>query len=74
MIANLLLLDVRPDPVPAGSGALGLVLIGIVVLMLSAAAIFGFVFLLRWLLSTKAATPQTQHATPEFQPNSPNQP
>ena len=73
MIASLLLLDVRPDPVPTASGAAGLILIGIVVLMLSVAAIVGFVFLLRWFLRAKAATAPTP-ATAEFQPNSPNQP
>lgn len=73
MIADLLLLDVRPDPVPAGNGATGLILIGVVVLMLSAAAIVGFVFLLRWLLRAKIATARTP-ATVEFQPNSANQP
>ncbi|HXT64232.1 MAG TPA: hypothetical protein VN696_14440 [Pyrinomonadaceae bacterium] len=73
MIASLWWLDVRPDPVPTGSGITVLILIGIVVLMLSVAAIVGFVFLLRWFLCAKAASAQTP-ATAEFQPNSPNQP
>ena len=73
MRASLLWLDVRPDPVPTASGITVLILIGMVVLMLSVAAIVGFVFLLRWFLRAKAATAQTP-ATAEFQPNSPNQP
>lgn len=74
MILSLLLFDVRPNPVPTGAGVTGLILIGIVVLMLSAAAVAGFVFLLRWMLRQKTAVTPTQHPGTAFQPNSPNQP
>lgn len=71
MIGTLLLFDVAPEPVHAGIGMTALVLIGIVALMISAAAVVGFVFLLRWILRAKA------HHTPagsKLQPSSPNQP
>ena len=78
MITDFLLLDVRPDPVPTGIGVTGLILIGVVVLMLTAAAITGFVFLMRWLLRAKlrtnAATERTPQLAPGLQPSSPNQP
>ena len=44
-----LLLDVAPDPVSAGVGITGLILIGIVVLMITAAVLVGFVFLFKRL-------------------------
>jgi hypothetical protein len=46
---HFLLLDVAPDPVSAGVGIAGLVLIGIVVLMITAAVLVGFVFLFKRL-------------------------
>ena len=45
----ILLLDIAPDPVSAGVGIAGLILIGIVVLMLTAAVLVGFVFLFKRL-------------------------
>jgi hypothetical protein len=75
MITNLLLLDVRPEPVSTGVGAAGLIVIGVVVLMFSAAALVGFVFLLRWLLRSKPQNVQNAaQAAPKFQPSNPNQP
>jgi hypothetical protein len=47
MILNLLLFDVRPDPVRPEMGAAGLILIAAVVLLLVVAVIVGFVLLLR---------------------------
>lgn len=44
---HFLLLDVAPDPVSAGVGIAGLILIGIVVLMITAAVLVGFVFLFK---------------------------
>ena len=80
MISALLLFDVTPDPVSSGVGVTGLILIGVVVLILSVAALVGFVFLLRWLLrgSRSGASPtvregSSQNAT-QFQPSNPNQP
>lgn len=49
MINHVLLLDVAPDPVSTGVGVIGLILIGIIVLMLSGAALVGFVFLFKRL-------------------------
>ena len=75
MIANLLWLDIRPGPPSPGVGAGEFIFVAIVVLMLTGAAIVGFVFLLRWLL--RARSPMTQavsQAGAKFQPNSPNQP
>ena len=46
---HFLLLDVAPDPVSAGVGIAGLILIGVVVLMMTAAVMIGFVFLLKRL-------------------------
>ena len=45
----ILLLDVAPEPVSTGVGIAGLVLIGIVVLMVTAAVLVGFVFLFKRL-------------------------
>jgi hypothetical protein len=47
MMNYILLLDVAPDPVSAGVGIAGLILIGIVVLMITAAVLVGFVFLFK---------------------------
>ena len=49
MMNHILLLDVAPDPVSAGIGFAGLILIGVVVLMLTAAVLVGFVFLFKRL-------------------------
>ena len=47
MMNHILLLDVAPDPVSAGVGIAGLILIGVVVLMVTAAVMVGFVFLFK---------------------------
>jgi hypothetical protein len=49
MMNYILLLDVAPDPVSAGIGISGLILIGVVVLMITAAVLVGFVFLFKRL-------------------------
>ena len=49
MINHIVLLDVAPDPVSAGIGIAGLILIGVVVLMITAAVLVGFVFLFKRL-------------------------
>ncbi|MGZ5438110.1 MAG: hypothetical protein ACXWID_13095 [Pyrinomonadaceae bacterium] len=46
---HFLMLDVAPDPVSAGIGIAGLILIGVVVLMITAAVLVGFVFLFKRL-------------------------
>ncbi|HEV8590187.1 MAG TPA: hypothetical protein VGQ72_15070 [Pyrinomonadaceae bacterium] len=74
MITNFLLLDVRPDPVSTGIGVTGLILIGVVVLMLTAAAITGFVFSMRWFLRAKLRTNAAPERASKLQPSSPNQP
>jgi hypothetical protein len=74
MIANLLL-DVIPGPPSPGASKGELIFVAIVILMLTGAAITGFVFLLRWLLRAKSTGTQTVPQTAgQFQPNSPNQP
>lgn len=73
MITKLLLLDLSPGPPSPGVGMGELIFVAIVVLMLTAAAVAGFVFLLRRLLRSKHQVAQTS-VPPEFQPNSPNQP
>jgi flagellar basal body-associated protein FliL len=45
----ILLLDLAPDPVSAGIGIAGLILIGVVVVMITAAVLVGFVFLFKRL-------------------------
>ena len=49
---HILLLDVAPDPVSAGVGIAGLILIGVVVLMLTAAVLVGAVFLFKRIRTT----------------------
>ena len=49
MMKHILMLDVAPDPASAGVGIAGLILIGIVVLMITAAVLVGFVFLFKRL-------------------------
>ena len=46
---HLLLLDAAPEPVSVGIGIAGFILVAVVVLMLTAAALVGFVFLLKRL-------------------------
>jgi hypothetical protein len=55
MMNHFLLLDVAPDPVSAGLGIAGLILIGIVVLMITAAVLVGFVFLFKRLSRNDAS-------------------
>jgi len=72
---HFLLLDVAPDPVSAGIGIVGLFLIGVVVLMVTAAVILGLVFLLRSLLRAKRQPNAiSANAPAPVQPSSPNQP
>jgi hypothetical protein len=52
IIANLLLLDIRPGPPSPGVGTGELIFVALVVLMLTGAAIAGFVFLVRRLTKT----------------------
>jgi hypothetical protein len=52
----ILLLDISPDPVSRGGGVAALVLMGIVVLVVTAALLTGFVFLMRRLTKTGAGT------------------
>ena len=49
MMNYILLLDVAPEPVSVGIGISGLILVAVVVLMLTAAVLVGFVFLLKRL-------------------------
>ena len=49
MTNYVLLLDVSPEPASTGAGIAGLALIGVVVSMLTAAVLVGFVFLLKRL-------------------------
>ena len=49
MLNHVLLLDVAPDPVSTGVGMAGLILVAVVVLMLTAAVLVGFVFLFKRL-------------------------
>ena len=50
----ILLLDAAPEPVSIGVGIVGLILIGIVVLMITAAVLVGFVFLFKRLRGNDA--------------------
>ena len=49
MMNCILLLDVAPEPVSAGLGIAGLILIGTFVLMITAAVLVAFVFLFKRL-------------------------
>lgn len=76
MMVKLLLLDLAPDPVSTGVGLTALILIGIVVLIIVALTIIGFVFLLRRFLRARPANASvqvTRETTPNFQPSNPNQ-
>ena len=85
MMNHLLLLDAAPEPVSVGIGIAGFILVTVVVLMLTAAALIGFVFLLKRLRRNGAGTRvvvgdvclNLDHAASQSaaQPqNSPNQP
>ena len=65
------LLDVRPDPVPI-SGIAGLILLVIVVFIITATLIVGFVFLLKRLKRRQTNEPAPASGSPT-QPSSPNQ-
>ena len=52
MMNHILLLDVAPDPVSAGIGIAGLILVAVVVLMLTAAVLVGAVFLFKRIRTT----------------------
>jgi len=67
----MLLLDVRPDPVPV-AGVAGLVLLVVVVLILAASLIVGFFFLLRFLKARKTNVAPLNRSA-EVQRSSPNQ-
>jgi hypothetical protein len=49
MMNHILLLDVAPEPVSAGIGIAGLILVAVIVLMITAAVLVGFVFLIKRL-------------------------
>ncbi len=51
-MTQILLLDVAPEPVSTSVGITGLFLVGIMVLMLVAAFVTGFVFIMRRLRKT----------------------
>jgi flagellar basal body-associated protein FliL len=76
MVTSLPLLDIGTDPVGNPLTGVGLVLIAIIVLMLTAATVIGFVFLLRWLRRQPPsnAVAGTSQPVPQFQPSNPNQP
>ena len=87
MMNHIFLLDVAPDPVSAGIGVAGLILVAVVVLMITAAVLIGFVFLFKRLRRNDAGGStrlvvgdvclnlDTAASQPDPQPqNSPNQP
>ena len=51
---HVLLLDAAPEPIYAGAGIAAVILIGIVVLMMTAAVLVGFVFLVKRLRRNNA--------------------
>ena len=53
---HIFLLDVAPDPVSAGIGVAGLILVAVVVLMVTAAVLIGFVFLFKRLRRNDAGS------------------
>jgi len=87
MMNHIFLLDVAPDPASAGIGVAGLILVAVVVLMITAAVLIGFVFLFKRLRRNDAGgstrlvvgdvclnlDTAASHANPQPQ-NSPNQP
>lgn len=64
MTLYLLFLDVTPSPISSGTSAVVLVLIGAIALLITAAAVLAFVFLLRYLL--RAKTRAASQVTPDF--------
>ncbi len=87
MMNHILLFDAAPEPVSVGLGIAGLILVAVVVLMLTAAALVGFVFLFKRLrrngstrlvvgdvcLNLDNATASRSNPGPQPQ-SSPNQP
>ena len=69
MMNCLLLLDAAPEP--AEMGAAGLILIAIVVVLISAAAIVGFCVLVAMAARKRATNP---NGDDELQASNPNQP
>jgi hypothetical protein len=67
MNANLILLDVAPDPVSPVMVAGRLILVLGLMLMFAVTGILGFIFLLKWFKKRKAAI-----STSQVQPNNPN--
>jgi hypothetical protein len=55
MLTQILLLDVSPEPVATGGAVAGLVVIGLVVLVVTAGLLMGFVFVMRRLKKTTGA-------------------
>ena len=49
MMNYILLLDAAPEPISVGIGVAGLILVAVVVLMITAAVLVGFVFLFKRL-------------------------
>lgn len=74
MTTILLMFDVAPEPVSTGTSVVVLILTGIVALMITAAALLGFVFGLRAWLRTRTSAKAGTRPAPEFQPSNPNQP
>lgn len=75
---NLLLLDVRPDPIPV-AGPAGLILLALVVLLITAALIGFFVVLLKRRKRAGGSSARVGHAVSpaaaeQTQPSNPNQP
>jgi hypothetical protein len=64
--SSLLLLDVAPDPVTPVIGIGGLILLVMVVLMLAAATIIGFVFFMKWM--RRRAMERSIRKVPHFNP------
>jgi hypothetical protein len=74
-MSSLLLLDVRPEPVPV-AGPAGLILLVVVVLVASSASVVAFVYLLKRLKRRKAEHGRmrdTGFAGEVSQPSKPNQ-
>jgi hypothetical protein len=75
---NLVLLDVRPDPISV-AGPVGLILLALVVLMITVALVVGFVFLLRRRRRAgrnpaSGGRSMSPGASKQPQPSNPNQP
>ena len=81
---HIFLLDAAPEPVSVGIGIAGLILLAVVVLMITAAVLIGFVFLFKRFRGTGGSTrliagdvclnldPATSQSSPQPQ-SSPNQ-